>query len=202
MEVRRTHLLKYKSYGYIVWNLTVEDNVSSCEPEKPKLSYVCIITLAIRNSTECCLQQLDIYQYILSKFPFFIKYGKNWRAAVRGTLSTQDCFIKLPKLWSGSGTGSGAFWTFHPLSTNMFNNVNDWERWKRQWKSQTKTHFGSGPNTDHANGRVKRKSILAVVLTLTKEKVWEWYGKVWAVSDPYVGMVWEGWMVIWNWYGP
>ena len=34
--------------------------------------------------------------------------------------------------------------------------------------------------------------------TLTKEKVWEWYGKGWAISDPYVEMVWEGWVMIWN----
>ena len=132
--------------------------MSSCEPERTKLSYVSIITLAITSSPGCCLQLPDIYQYILSKYPFFIKYRKNWRAAVRGTLSTQDCFIKLPKLWSGSGTGSEAFWPFPLLSSNMFNNVNDLKRRKRQWKSQTKTHFGSGPHTDHANGRVKRKT--------------------------------------------
>ena len=37
--------------------------------------------------------------------------------------------------------------------------------------------------------------------TLTKEKVWEWYGKTWAIYEQYLGMVWEGWMKIWNWYG-
>ena len=33
---------------------------------------------------------------------------------------------------------------------------------------------------------------------LIKEKVWEWYGKGWAISDPYVEMVWEGCVMIWN----
>ena len=37
--------------------------------------------------------------------------------------------------------------------------------------------------------------------TLTKEKVREWYGKTWAIYDPYLGMVWGGWVKIWNWYG-
>ena len=32
--------------------------------------------------------------------------------------------------------------------------------------------------------------------TLTKEKVWELYGKGWAISGPYVEMVWEGWVMI------
>ena len=46
-------------------------------------------------------------------------------------------------------------------------------------------------------------SLLLSVSTpaLTKEKVWEWYGKTWAIYDPYLGMVWEGWVEIWNWYG-
>ena len=28
--------------------------------------------------------------------------------------------------------------------------------------------------------------------TLTKNKIWEWYGKAWAICGPYVGIVWEG----------
>ena len=39
------------------------------------------------------------------------------------------------------------------------------------------------------------------VSTLTDEKLWKWYGKTWAINDPYLGMVWEGWVKIWNWYG-
>ena len=37
--------------------------------------------------------------------------------------------------------------------------------------------------------------------SLTKAKVWEWYGTVWAISDPYVGMLWEDKVAIWDWYG-
>ena len=29
-------------------------------------------------------------------------------------------------------------------------------------------------------------------ITLTKNKIWEWYGKAWAICGPYVGIVWEG----------
>ena len=31
-----------------------------------------------------------------------------------------------------------------------------------------------------------------LVSTLTKNKIWEWYGKAWAICGPYVGIVWEG----------
>ena len=38
-------------------------------------------------------------------------------------------------------------------------------------------------------------------IALTKAKVWERYGKVWAIYDPYVGMIWESIDIIWDWYG-
>jgi hypothetical protein len=37
--------------------------------------------------------------------------------------------------------------------------------------------------------------------SLTKAKVWERYGKVWAIYDPYVGMIWDSIDIIWDWYG-
>jgi hypothetical protein len=38
-------------------------------------------------------------------------------------------------------------------------------------------------------------------VTLTKAKVWERYGKVWAIYDPYVGMIWDSIDIMWDWYG-
>ena len=32
----------------------------------------------------------------------------------------------------------------------------------------------------------------------TKKKLWEWYGKAWAIHGPYVGMAWEDQVMIWN----
>ena len=37
--------------------------------------------------------------------------------------------------------------------------------------------------------------------TLIKAKVWERYGKVWAIYDPYVGMIWDSVDIMWDWYG-
>ena len=37
--------------------------------------------------------------------------------------------------------------------------------------------------------------------SLTKAKVWERYGKVWAIYDPYVGMIWDSIDIMWDWYG-
>ena len=49
---------------------------------------------------------------------------------------------------------------------------------------------------DYCDGQVS--NLFFKGYTLTKEKVWEWYGKGWAISDPYVEMVWGGWVMIWN----
>ena len=46
-----------------------------------------------------------------------------------------------------------------------------------------------------------RKYLLFALASLTKAKVWEWYGKTWAIYGPYLEMVWEGWVMIWNSYG-
>lgn len=35
-------------------------------------------------------------------------------------------------------------------------------------------------------------TIVVVARALTKNKIWEWYGKAWAICGPYVGIVWEG----------
>jgi hypothetical protein len=40
-----------------------------------------------------------------------------------------------------------------------------------------------------------------IVYSLTKAKVWERYGKVWAIYDPYVGMIWDSIDIMWDWYG-
>ena len=37
--------------------------------------------------------------------------------------------------------------------------------------------------------------------SLTKQKVWEWYGKSWAIYGPYVEVIWEGWVTIRSSYG-
>lgn len=58
----------------------------------------------------------------------------------------------------------------------------------------------------NSNQNSLNPSIIKIMLlycgpALTKEKVWLWYGKGWAISDPYLEMLWEGIMMIWNWYG-
>ena len=71
--------------------------MSSCEPERPKLSNVSIITLTIESSPKCSLQLADIYQYILSKLAFLDKISKELEGHST-QYAVQDCFLKPPNL--------------------------------------------------------------------------------------------------------
>ena len=55
------------------------------------------------------------------------------------------------------------------------------------------------------NMKAKFESVSVIkchqLTSLTKQKVWEWYGKFWAINGPYVEMIWDGWVTIWNWHG-
>jgi len=44
--------------------------------------------------------------------------------------------------------------------------------------------------------------VVSCVKTLTKEKLWESYGKPWAIYGPYMGMVWKGRVVYGTDMGP
>ena len=72
------------------------------------------------------------------------------------------------------------------------------------WKSCIHKHSDKhmlDHNWNLQKSNPRRYNTASSLTALTKGKVWEWYGKTWAIYDPYLGMVWEGWVKIWNWYG-
>ena len=90
---------------------------ASCsDEEKPSQSYIGLIAEAILSSPEEKLILSDIYNYILTHYPYFRNKGTGWRNSIRHNLSLNDCFVKAGR----SPNGKGHFWAISTLYYDDF----------------------------------------------------------------------------------
>ncbi|XP_078372710.1 uncharacterized protein LOC144656357 [Oculina patagonica] len=86
------------------------------EEEKPTQSYIGLIGKAILSSPQQKLVLGDIYNYILTNYPYFRNKGPGWRNSIRHNLSLNDCFVKMGR----SPNGKGHFWAINPINYDDF----------------------------------------------------------------------------------
>ncbi|KAJ7993029.1 hypothetical protein DPEC_G00268200 [Dallia pectoralis] len=121
-----------------------ELTTTDCPQDKPRLSYIALISMAILASEEKKLLLCDIYQWILDNYSYFKSKDKNWRNSVRHNLSLNECFMKAGR----SDTGKGHFWAIHPASFQDFSN-GDYHR--RRARRRVRRLTGHLPYAPHAN---------------------------------------------------
>ena len=86
------------------------------DDEKPTQSYIGLISKAILSSPQQKLVLGDIYNYILTNYPYFRNKGPGWRNSIRHNLSLNDCFVKMGR----SPNGKGHFWAINPINYDDF----------------------------------------------------------------------------------
>uniref|UniRef100_A0A0N4ZY33 Fork-head domain-containing protein n=1 Tax=Parastrongyloides trichosuri TaxID=131310 RepID=A0A0N4ZY33_PARTI len=80
------------------------------KPEKPAISYIALISLAIKAQPSRRATLAEIYKYLQGNYEFFRGEYNGWKNSIRHNLSLNECFIKLPKT-DGEKIGKGHQWT-------------------------------------------------------------------------------------------
>ncbi|GBM72686.1 Forkhead box protein N3 [Araneus ventricosus] len=80
---------------------------------KPPFSFSCLIFMAIEDSLNKALPVKDIYNWILTHFPYFQNAPTGWKNSVRHNLSLSKCFRKVEKE-KGQNVGKGSLWCIDP----------------------------------------------------------------------------------------
>lgn len=78
-------------------NSFVQDKSSnfSDQSERPQLSYVQLISMAIKSKTDQKATLQQIYHFISSHYPFYRHDKIGWQNSVRHNLSLNSCFVRL-----------------------------------------------------------------------------------------------------------
>ena len=105
--------------GRAITKKKVNKTKTNCT-EKPRCSFVAMITMAILQSPHKRLRTREVIDFIYETFPYYRERFPAWVSTVTRTLSFNDCFIKVPT--PNANHCGGNYWILDPNSKDMFEN--------------------------------------------------------------------------------
>ena len=84
--------------------------------KRPGEPYIEMIVKALLSAPDKKMILADIYDHIMTRFPYYCTAPKSWRNAVRHCLSVNEFFVKRGR----STNGSGFYWGLHPACISTF----------------------------------------------------------------------------------
>jgi len=97
---------------------------------RPPYSYSALIALAIQSTVKKRMTLQQIYNFVVTSFPFYKNSKAGWRNSIRHNLSLNDCFKRVPR--TENDPGKGSYWTLDPASGTMFEKGNFRRRRRRK----------------------------------------------------------------------
>ena len=94
---------------------------------RPKYSYFMMISMAIEHQEDQKATIKDIYKFIRDSFPYYRDFpDSKWHNAVRYTLSTNDCFVKVKQ--NDARKHLSSYWIIHKDSRSWLAESNPMRR--------------------------------------------------------------------------
>ena len=110
--------------------------VESVGYEKPTLSYIALIAMAILSTEQKKMNLSEIYAYIEEHYPYYRRKGPGWRNSIRHNLSLNDCFVKVGRCSNGKGN----YWGIHAANFEDFSQ-GDFRRRRAKRRIRTLTEL-------------------------------------------------------------
>ncbi|XP_047736961.1 forkhead box protein C1-A isoform X2 [Hyalella azteca] len=83
---------------------------------KPPYSYIFLCAQAIKNNPSQMATLSEIYEFIMTNYPYYRNTSNKWQNSLRHNLSFNDCFVKVER----KGGGKGNYWRLHEEAYRMF----------------------------------------------------------------------------------